>query len=78
MSGSGPPFKECRRFPNPGAPRRAARTNVALIDLATSYGYDALDRIVKGTDSLGHEVKQPRCQWSVAECHQPLQERCQL
>ncbi|MQY51203.1 hypothetical protein GH865_01395 [Rhodocyclus tenuis] len=36
--------------------RRASPTNAALIDLTTSYDYDALDRIVKATDALGNEV----------------------
>lgn len=36
--------------------RRASPTNAALIDLTTSYDYDALDRIVKATDPLGNEV----------------------
>lgn len=36
--------------------RRASPTNAALIDLTTSYEYDALDRIVKAADSLGNEV----------------------
>ena len=36
--------------------RRTSPTNAALIDLATSYDYDALDRIVKTTDPLGNEA----------------------
>jgi YD repeat-containing protein len=36
--------------------RRASPTNAALIDLTTTYEYDALDRVVKVTDSLGNEV----------------------
>jgi RHS repeat-associated protein len=36
--------------------RRAGPTNTALINLTTSYDYDALDRVVKATDSLGNEV----------------------
>lgn len=36
--------------------RRTSPTNAALIDLTTSYDYDALDRIVKATDPLGNEA----------------------
>ena len=36
--------------------RRTSPTNATLIDLTTSYDYDALDRVVKVTDSLGNEV----------------------
>ena len=36
--------------------RRTSPTNAALIDLTTSYDYDALDRIIKATDSLSNEV----------------------
>jgi len=36
--------------------RRTSPTNTTLIDLTTSYDYDALDRVIKVTDSLGNEV----------------------
>ncbi|WP_232417770.1 RHS repeat-associated core domain-containing protein [Methyloversatilis thermotolerans] len=36
--------------------RRVSPTSAALIDLITSYEYDALDRVVKVTDPLGNEV----------------------
>ncbi|MBT0960257.1 RHS repeat-associated core domain-containing protein [Denitromonas iodatirespirans] len=36
--------------------RRTSPTNAALIDLTTRYDYDALDRVIKATDSLGNEV----------------------
>ncbi len=36
--------------------RRTSPTNAALIDLTTSYDYDALDRVTRATDSLGNEV----------------------
>jgi YD repeat-containing protein len=36
--------------------RRTSPTNAALIDLSTSFEYDALDRLVKATDPLGNEV----------------------
>ncbi|MDO9234166.1 MAG: RHS repeat-associated core domain-containing protein [Methylotenera sp.] len=37
-------------------PRRTSPTNAALINLTTSYDYDALDRVIKTTDSLGNEA----------------------
>ncbi|MDA8259288.1 MAG: DUF6531 domain-containing protein [Betaproteobacteria bacterium] len=36
--------------------RRASPADATLIDLTTSYDYDALDRVVKMTDALGNEV----------------------
>ncbi|MHB1215312.1 MAG: RHS repeat-associated core domain-containing protein [Thiobacillus sp.] len=36
--------------------RRTSPTDATLIDLTTSYDYDALDRVTKMTDSLGNEV----------------------
>ena len=36
--------------------RRAAPSNAALINLTTTYDYDALDRVIKMTDALGNEV----------------------
>ncbi|WP_018079022.1 RHS repeat-associated core domain-containing protein [Thiobacillus denitrificans] len=36
--------------------RRTSPTDATLIDLTTSYDYDALDRVTKATDSLGNEV----------------------
>lgn len=36
--------------------RRASPTNAGLIDLTTSYDYDALDRVTKVTDPLGNEA----------------------
>ncbi|MDP1614565.1 MAG: hypothetical protein Q8L68_02090, partial [Methylococcales bacterium] len=36
--------------------RRTSPTNAALISLTTSYDYDALDRVIKTTDSLGNEA----------------------
>ena len=36
--------------------RRASPTNAALIDLTTTYDYDALDRVIKTTDPLGNEA----------------------
>jgi RHS repeat-associated protein len=36
--------------------RRTSPTNPALMDITTRYDYDALDRVIKVTDSLGNEV----------------------
>ncbi|MDZ4211147.1 MAG: RHS repeat-associated core domain-containing protein [Methylotenera sp.] len=36
--------------------RRTSPTNAAIINLTTSYDYDALDRVIKTTDSLGNEA----------------------
>lgn len=36
--------------------RRTSPTNAALINLTTSFDYDALDRVVKTTDPLGNET----------------------
>ena len=36
--------------------RRTSPTNAALIDLTTTYTYDALDRVTKTVDVLGNEV----------------------
>lgn len=36
--------------------RRTSPTNAALINLTTTFEYDALDRVIKITDALGNEV----------------------